>query len=107
MILASYDTYPYMLVHQAMKLPNDEYRWVSGWHAGHQNLGTWPKGHSSLLAVLSTRDGERLEEDLKRLTNEHRALKDCLHLAYMLKRDALLTHYPVRLPRGVADLHEI
>lgn len=95
MILVKYDSYPYMLVHQAVK-ESDQYTYVSGWFAGHQRLGYWEIAHQSLLAVLTIKDGEKLKKELEQLTGEHRTMKDCIHEAYIAKRDTLLLNYPVR-----------
>jgi hypothetical protein len=102
MILCTYDTYPFMLVHCARR-ETDRYVWVSGWYAGHQQLGYWEQSNLSVLAVLTVKNGEKLKKELAKLTAEYRKAtafvrkaNTFVRKAYLLERDALLAAFDIR-----------
>lgn len=96
MVLVSYDMYPNRLVHRAHKLPDGTLVWVSGWEAGHLRLGTWDPASTHVLAVLSVSAGEKLREQLNRLTETYRSSTLALAAGFIAQRDTLLWSYGLR-----------
>jgi hypothetical protein len=98
MILVRYDLFPCMLVHQAHRLPDGSYRWVSNWDAGHQNLGVWDKDHKEgILAVLPLEEGKLLHEALKALEVRYRTAEEALNKGFIELRETLLDEHGIRV----------
>jgi len=99
MLLVRYDLFPFMLVHQAHRLTDGSYRWVSGWFAGHQNFGVYSKDSPGLLAVLPVEEGKQLEDELKQLGNLYREYIKAVDSEFVMRRNRLLAQYRVSANR--------
>lgn len=71
------------------------YRWVSSWKAGHQNLGVYLPDVPGLLAVMPVEEGEKLADELERLTRRHYEEKKELDQRFVNQRDRILAAYHV------------
>jgi hypothetical protein len=99
MLLVRYDLFPFMLVHQGHRLDDGSYRWVSGWEAGHQNLGLFKPDSEGVLAVMPAEEGEKLAVDLAELRNKHYEAEKHLGRLFVRQRDKLLAKYHVSVKR--------
>lgn len=97
MILNKYSLFPYMTLCKAVKLSSGAYDWVSRWDAGHRKLGYWEACSTSIIAVLSVKDGEDLEKELDKLRNDKRYTEKVILDGFMLHRDAILDKYSINI----------
>lgn len=96
LILVRYDQFPFMLVELGHRLADGTYRWVSDWEDGHQNLGTF--NDHSILAIMPTEEGKKLEKDLKNLTNEYMNAINALHAKFIQQRNNILSKNYIKAP---------